>query len=57
MTVADIEPSGERARVRLAGALPLVAEITATSLAELRLQAGTEVWATVKATELRAYPR
>ncbi len=57
MTVAGIEPSGERARVRLDGALPLVAEITAASLGELRLQTGTPVWVSVKATELRSYPR
>ena len=57
MSVVDIEPSGERARVRLDGPVPLVAEITAASLAELRLQSGTAVWASVKATELRCYPR
>ena len=57
MAVTGIEPSGERARVRLDGPLPLVAEITAASLADLRLQVGTEVWASVKATELHAYLR
>jgi molybdate transport system ATP-binding protein len=57
VTVAGIEPSGERARIRLEGPIPLVAEITAMSLAELRLQTGTDVWASVKATELHAYER
>ena len=57
MTIASIEPSGERMRIRLDGPIPLVAEITAASLAALRLQAGREVWASVKATELHAYPR
>ena len=57
MTVASIEPSGERMRIRLDGPLPLVAEITTASLAVLQLQSGTEVWASVKATELHAYPR
>jgi molybdate transport system ATP-binding protein len=57
MTVTGIEPSGERARIRLDGPIPLVAEITATSLAGLRLQTGTPVWASAKATELHAYPR
>jgi molybdate transport system ATP-binding protein len=57
MTVREIEPSGERARVRLHGPVPLVAEITAASLADLRLQSGQGVWASVKATELRCYPR
>ena len=57
MTVSDVEPSGERVRVHLRGPLPLVAEITAASLAGLQLQADTAVWASVKATELRAYTR
>ena len=57
MVVSGIEPSGERARLRLNGPLPLVAEITAASLADLRLQTGTEIWASVKATEVRAYLR
>ncbi|MCU1369938.1 MAG: transporter ATP-binding protein [Ilumatobacteraceae bacterium] len=57
MTVAGIEPSGERARIRLEGPLPLVAEITATSLASLRIQVGEVTWASVKATELHAYLR
>jgi molybdate transport system ATP-binding protein len=57
MAVAGIEPSGERARVRLDGPVSLVAEITAASLADLRLQTGQALWASVKATELRCYPR
>ncbi|MGN6694846.1 MAG: TOBE domain-containing protein [Aquihabitans sp.] len=44
-------------RIRLDGPIPLVAEITAASLANLRLQAGTDLWASVKATELHAYLR
>jgi molybdate transport system ATP-binding protein len=57
VVVAGIELSGERARVRLDGPVPLVAEITAASLADLRLQSGHRLWASVKATELRCYPR
>ena len=34
----------------------VVAEVTTASVAELRLQTGTTVWATVKATEVSAYP-
>mgnify|MGYP003734008849 CR=1 FL=1 len=34
----------------------LVAEITAGSLTTLRLHPGSPVWASVKATEIRAYP-
>lgn len=57
MAVVDIEPSGERLRIRLDGPIPLVAEITPGALAELALQSGSAVWASVKATELHAYPR
>lgn len=56
-TVGDIEPLGERIRVHLAGELPLVAEITPAALADLGLQEGDPVWASVKATEIQAYPR
>lgn len=58
-TVRSIEVMGQTARVRLAvGAeeTPLVAEVTTASVADLRLQTGSTVWATVKATEVHAYP-
>ena len=57
--VQSVEIIGQTARVRLAvppSDQPLVAEVTTASVAELRLQTGTRVWATVKATEVRAYP-
>jgi molybdate transport system ATP-binding protein len=57
MTVTSIEPLGERMRVQLDGPIPLVAEITPAALVELRLVPGTAVWASVKATEVRAYSR
>jgi molybdate transport system ATP-binding protein len=46
----------DRVRVRLGGELPLVAEITPAAVADLRLVEGGEVWASVKATEIDAYP-
>lgn len=58
-TVRSVEITGQTARVRLAvlpSMEPLVAEVTTASVADLRLHAGTETWATVKATEVRAYP-
>lgn len=57
-TVASIEVLGQLARVRLTtrDGHPLVAEVTTTSVAALRLQTGAAVWATVKATEVSAYP-
>ncbi|WP_426570869.1 ABC transporter ATP-binding protein [Aquihabitans sp. McL0605] len=57
MTVASIEPLGERMRLRLDGPVPLVAEITPVSLVDLRLVPGSEVWVSVKATEVHAYER
>jgi molybdate transport system ATP-binding protein len=58
-TVLTVELVGQTARVRLAAgdsATPLLAEVTAGSVASLRLEPGTEVWAGVKATEVTAYP-
>ncbi|MFQ6171637.1 sulfate/molybdate ABC transporter ATP-binding protein [Oryzobacter sp. R7] len=60
--VTAVELVGRTARVRLAvdGApedvAPLIAEVTAASVAALRLQPGTALWAGVKATEVSAYP-
>jgi molybdate transport system ATP-binding protein len=55
--VEGIEPVGSRVRVRLAGPVPVVAELTTDAVRELGLEDGTPVWAAVKATEVRAYPR
>jgi molybdate transport system ATP-binding protein len=54
--VADIDRQADRVRVRLTGDIPLVAEITPASLDDLTLQPGDHVWASVKATEITAYP-
>ena len=54
--VAGLELAGDRARVRVEGALPLVAEVTAAAVAELALGEGGPVWASVKATEVSVYP-
>jgi len=56
-TVADVDRLGDRVRVRLAPPVGLVAEITPAAAAELDLRVGDEVWASVKATEIAAYPR
>jgi molybdate transport system ATP-binding protein len=55
-TVAEIEGFGERRRVRLHGPVPLVAEVTVEGSEALDLRPGAAVWASVKATEVRAYP-
>ena len=55
-TVADIDRLGDRCRVSLHGALPLIAEITAAALESLALRPGDEIFAAVKATDIEAYP-
>lgn len=58
MVVVSVELLGQLARVRLtddAGHV-VVAEVTAMSVAALRLHPGTALWASVKATEVSAYP-
>jgi molybdate transport system ATP-binding protein len=52
--VEGIEPFGDRVRVRLAGTPPVTAEITPAAVAELGLDPGQQIWASVKATELDA---
>lgn len=57
MTVAHLDVLGDRVRVRLAGPMELVAEVTPTAVAELALREGDGVWASVKATEVSTYLR
>ena len=47
---------GDRVRVRVGGAVPLVAEVTPAAVAELGLHEGRDVWTAVKATEIETYP-
>lgn len=51
-----IEITGDRARVRVMAPVPVVAEVTPASLAELHLVEGSEVWLSFKATDVRVYP-
>jgi molybdopterin-binding protein len=54
--VTDLEPLGDRIRVRTAAAgQHLAAEITPAAVAELGLGPGSPVQLTVKATEVRVY--
>jgi molybdate transport system ATP-binding protein len=46
---------GDRVRVRVEGRPSLVAEVTPAAIAELGLAEGTEIWASVKATDVRVY--
>ena len=54
--VETVEMLGNRVRVRVAGLVPLTAEVTPMAVAELRLVEGSEVWTTVKATDITVYP-
>ncbi|MBC8365008.1 MAG: ABC transporter ATP-binding protein [Actinobacteria bacterium] len=55
-TVADLQPAFERVRVVLDGPLPVVAEVTPSSVERLGLTVGSAVWAAVKATEVACHP-
>ncbi|WP_457074760.1 TOBE domain-containing protein [Modestobacter sp. SYSU DS0290] len=50
-------PHGSVVRCDLAGEVPLTADVTAASFAELALAPGARVWAAVKASEVTVYPR
>lgn len=52
----ELELLGERVRVRVAGPVPLVAEVTPSAVRDLHLAAGADVWVSVKATEISVYP-
>ena len=54
--VESIEPLGDRVRVRVAGTVPLTAEITPAALTDLGIGPGTEVWTSVKATDVTVDP-
>ena len=54
-TVRHVDPEGDRVRVHVEAAVPVTAEVTASSLAELGLGEGTPVWASVKATEVAVF--
>ena len=55
-TIDGFDLLGDRVRVRLTGRFDLVAEITPESVSRLGLTEGTEVWASVKVTEIATYP-
>jgi molybdate transport system ATP-binding protein len=55
-TVTDVDRLGTRVRVSIAGAVPLVAEITEEAFRELHLVPGDAVHASVKATEIEVSP-
>ncbi|GHE09325.1 ABC transporter ATP-binding protein [Klenkia taihuensis] len=56
-TLVAATPHGSTVRCDLDGEVPLTADVTATAFAELGLQPGARVWASVKASEVAVYPR
>jgi molybdate transport system ATP-binding protein len=55
-TADTLDVVGDRVRVRMAGPVPIIAEVTPAAASELRLADGGPVWASVKATEVIVYP-
>jgi len=55
-TVVEVDALGDRVRVRIDGAVPIVAEVTRDAARELALAPGHTVVASVKATEVTVYP-
>jgi molybdate transport system ATP-binding protein len=51
-----VDLQGDRVRVRVEGSPSLVAEVTPAAMVDLGLAEGTEVWVSVKATEVTVYP-
>ena len=56
-TATELFAAGDRARIRIDGPVPLIAEVTAAAVADLHLAAGGPIWAALKATEIDVYPR
>jgi molybdate transport system ATP-binding protein len=55
-TAEGLDVVGDRVRVRVAGPVPIIAEVTPAAAGELNLADGGPVWASVKATEITVYP-
>lgn len=53
--VTHVEPLGDVARVQVAGAPSVTAEVTRAAAADLAIAPGAEVWVAVKATEIEVY--
>jgi molybdate transport system ATP-binding protein len=54
--VDGVDVIDDRCRVRVGGAVPVVAEVTPGAVDALELVVGRPVWVSVKATELDVYP-
>jgi molybdate transport system ATP-binding protein len=54
--ITGLETIGDRIRVAVAGEPDVLADLTPDAVADLDLAPGTEVWISVKASELTVYP-
>ena len=54
-TIESIDAGPDRARVQIAGPVPIVAEVTPAAVTALGLVPGAAVWAAVKATDVAVY--
>ena len=54
--VTGLEQLGDRVRVAVTGPPDLFVDVTPAAVADLRLAPGDQVWLSVKATDLEAYP-
>ncbi len=54
--LTSMEALGDRIRLEVASRPPLLVDVTAQAVAELRLAAGDRVWVSVKATDVELYP-
>jgi molybdate transport system ATP-binding protein len=54
--VSSVDLEGDRVRVAVEGPMPMVAEVTARSAADMKLAQADQVWLSIKATEIQVYP-
>lgn len=54
-TAGPLDIAGDAVRVQIEGSVPLIAEVTAAAVADLRLGDGGQVWASIKASEVLVY--
>ncbi len=55
-SVAGVDHFGARVRVRVLGALPVIAEVTPAAVTALGLREGAPIWVAIKATEISVFP-
>jgi molybdate transport system ATP-binding protein len=53
--ITDIDDEGRRARLQIDGDVPITAEITQAARSALALEVGSNVWVSVKATEIATF--